>query len=63
MEEVIKRLEIDLDEAQRELDAITEKYSGGGFYSSEDSSMEDYLEGKIHAIEYALHTIKEVSNA
>lgn len=62
MEEVIKRLEDDRDEAQRELDAIVEKYSDGGFYSKDDASMEDYLDGKIQAIEYALHIIKEISN-
>ena len=59
MEAVIGRLEEERDSAQVELDAIYEKYSGGGFYSKEDSSNEDYLESKVQWLDYAIYLIRE----
>lgn len=63
MEEVITRLKTERDAAQAELDAIIEKYSDGGFYSKEDSSNEDYLEGKVQWLDYAIHLIEGEDNA
>ena len=63
MEEVITRLKTERDAAQKELDAIIEKYSGGGFYSKEDSSNEDYLEGKVQWLDYAIYLIEGGDNA
>lgn len=59
MEAVISRLEEERDSAQVELDAIYEKYSGGGFYNKEDASNEDYLESKVQWLDYAIYLIKE----
>lgn len=58
MEEVTTRLKEERDAAQLELDAIMEKYSGGGFYSKGDSSNEDYLESKVQWLDYAIHLIE-----
>ena len=63
MEELITKLKTEREAAQVELDAIIEKYSGGGFYSSEDSSNEDYLEGKVQGLDYAINTIEGEDNA
>lgn len=63
MEEVITKLKMERDAAQAGLEAIIEKYSDGGFYSKDDSSYEDYLEGKVQGLDYALHTIEGGNNA
>lgn len=62
MEEVIEKLKTERDAAQVELDAIVEKYSGGGFYSNDDSSNEDYWEGKVVGLDYAIQLIEGGSN-
>ena len=63
MEEVITRLKTERDAAQAELDGIIEKYSDGGFYSKEDSSAEDYWEGKVVGLDCALQLIEGEDNA
>ena len=63
MEEVITKLKTERDAAQVELDAILDKYSGGGFYNKEDASNEDYLESKVHWLDYAIHLIEGGDNA
>ena len=63
MEEVITRLKTERDAARRQLEMILEKYSDGGFYSKEDSSAEDYWEGKIVGLDYAIQLIEGEDNA
>lgn len=52
--EVINTLRLAIAEADKDYQAIVDKYSDGGFYSSDDSSEQDYLEGKIAGLETAL---------
>ena len=63
MEEVITRLKTERDAARRQLEMILEKYSDGGFYSKEDSSAEDYWEGKVVGLDCALQLIEGEENA
>ena len=63
LEEVITRLKTERDAARRQLEMILEKYSDGGFYSKEDSSAEDYWEGKVVGLDCALQLIEGEDNA
>lgn len=63
LEKVVTKLKTERDAAQVELDAIYEKYSGGGFYSKEDSSNEDYLESKVQWLDYAIYLMEGEDNA
>ena len=63
LEEVIDKLKWERYAAQRQLEMILEKYSDGGFYSKEDSSAEDYWEGKIVGLDYAIQLIEGEDNA
>lgn len=63
MEEVIEKLKTERDAAQRQLDLILEKYSDGRMYSNEDSSAEDYWEGKVAGLDYAIQLIEGEDNA
>ena len=48
------RLTVALGDVQKALQDIDKKYEGGGFYSTEDSSYQDYFEGQICAYEHAI---------
>jgi len=60
IEEALAHLNKERDLSQISLDTIIAKYSGGGFYSKEDSSDEDYLEGKVTGLELAIWTLKQL---
>jgi hypothetical protein len=48
------RLVVALENVKEALADIDKKYEGGGFYSNEDSSFQDYFEGQICAYEHAI---------
>lgn len=49
-----ERLTEALENVQEALEEIHAKYEDGGFYSTEDSSYQDYYEGQICAYEHAI---------
>lgn len=58
IEEMRDRLVIALGDVQKALADIDKKYEGGGFYSNEDSSYQDYFEGQICAYEHAIAIVE-----
>lgn len=52
------RLLVALEETKKALEDIDSKYEGGGFYSNEDSSYQDYYEGQICAYEHAIAVLE-----
>ena len=59
---VLAELKLAREQAQSELDTILNRYSGGGMYSSDDSSAEDYVEGKLVAYDHAIDALTRVPN-
>jgi len=49
-----ERLTEALENVQEALEEIHAKYEDGGFYSTEDSSYQDFYEGQICAYEHAI---------
>lgn len=47
-----------LENVKEALADIDKKYEGGGFYSNEDSSYQDYFEGQICAYEHAIAIVE-----
>jgi len=60
--EIAKRLQTELAKTVSEYRIIEARYSGGDSYSSDDSSMEDYLDGKIAGLEYAIYLVERENN-
>ena len=58
IEEMRERLAIALSNVQQALADLDKKYEGGGFYSNEDSSFQDYFEGQICAYEHAIAIVE-----
>jgi hypothetical protein len=54
IEQMRERLTEALENVQEALGEIDAKYEGGGFYSTEDSSYQDFYEGQICAYEHAI---------
>lgn len=52
------RLVVALDETKNALGYIHAKYEGGGFYSTEDTSFQNYLEGQVCAYEHAIAVLE-----
>lgn len=46
------------DSARAELEQIQARYEGGGFYSNDDSSAEDYYDGQVVAYDHAIQLIE-----
>jgi hypothetical protein len=64
LEEIIARLTAERDDAQRELNELDDKYHDGGMYSTDDASMEDYLDAKVQWLTYAIWLAeREMNNA
>lgn len=53
-----ERLTEALENVQEALEEIHAKYEDGGFYSTEDSSYQDYYEGQICAYEHAIAVLR-----
>ena len=62
IDSVLAELRQAREQAQSELDTILNRYSGGGMYSSDDSSAEDYLEGKLVGYDHAIDVMTGVPN-
>lgn len=60
LEKAIRYITREMKEAQREVDKVTDKYSRGGMYSTEDASDESYFEGKVTGLEYALWALEQL---
>lgn len=56
--EVIQKLVLAQADDQKALDRLMARYENGGMYSMDDSSEQDYLEGKIAGLEHALILLK-----
>lgn len=54
VQDAVNTLRLAIADANNDYQAIVDKYFDGGFYSSDDSSEQDYLEGKIAGLEIAL---------
>ena len=54
LESARNRLAVALAETEKALEDIHKRYEGGGFYSTEDSSYQDYYEGQICAYVHAI---------
>jgi hypothetical protein len=54
IQEMRDRLMLALTHTREALEEIDAKYEGGGFYSTEDSSYQDFYEGQICAYEHAI---------
>lgn len=59
---VLERLRSARIDDQAEYDEICNKYANGGMYSLDDSSAEDYLEGKITAYDHAIQLLEGIHN-
>lgn len=53
-----ERLTEALENVQEALEEIHAKYEDGGFYSTEDSSYQDFYEGQICAYEHAIAVLR-----
>jgi len=62
IDSVLAELRQARDQTQSELDTILTRYSGGGVYSSDDSSDEDYLEGKLVGYDHAIDALTRAPN-
>jgi hypothetical protein len=58
IEYVQNRLAFALTNVKEALADLDKKYEGGGFYSNEDSSFQDYFEGQICAYEHAIAIVE-----
>ena len=63
IDSVLAELRQAREEAQIEIDTLLDRYSGGGMYSSDDSSAEDYLEGKLTAYDHAIDALTRKDTA
>jgi hypothetical protein len=58
IEQIHDTLVIAMSDTHKALEDIEKKYEGGGFYSTEDSSYQDYFEGQICAYEHAIALLR-----
>lgn len=56
---IIDTLMCEIADLTQEYETLVDKYSNGDFYSTEDAYTEEYQQGKLAGLEYALQLITD----